>query len=111
MSLGLSNISQAKTLQQGAWVKGKNVYVRGHNSIDEIQIENAPFDVDWRRSAMLHDGRTYRLYFFKKRSSDTLYQFGFNPQTNSYEYGYKSIPVISIVGKPASFGQVHCYAS
>ena len=100
ISLGLSNISQAKTLQQGAWVKGKSVYVKGHNSIAEIRIENAPSNVDWKRSAMLHDGKTYRLYFFKKRSSDTLYQFGFNPQTNSYEYGYKSIPVISIVGKP-----------
>ena len=76
------------------------MFVKGHNSIPKIEIVNAPSDVDWKRHAMLHDGRTYRLYFFKKRSSDTLYQFGFNPQTKQYEYGYKSIPVISIVGKP-----------
>ena len=100
MSLGFSHSSSAKALQQGSWVKGKKVYVKGHNSIAEIRIMNAPSDTDWKRYAMLHDGQIYRLYFFKRNPSDTLYQFGFNPQINRYEYGYKSIPVISIVGKP-----------
>jgi hypothetical protein len=112
MSFGLIGLSHSKTLQQGAWVQGKNVYVKGHRSIAELKINNAPSDIDWKRSAMLHDGSVYRLYFFKKQSSDTLYQFGFNPQTSSYEYGYKSIPVISIVGKPnrasaKSFAMLH----
>ena len=100
LSLSLNSTGHAKTLQQGAWVKGKKVYVKGHNSIAEIRIINAPSDIDWKRYAMLHDGKTYRLYFFQKGSSDTLYQFGFNAQKNLYEYGYQSIPVISIVGKP-----------
>lgn len=102
----------AESLEQGAYVKGKEMFVKGYNSIEKIEIQNAPSDTDYRRYAMLHDGTTYRLYFFKRSSSNTLYQFGFNPQTNQYEYGYKSIPVLSIVGKPSgastkSFAMLH----
>lgn len=78
-----------------------SVYDYGYNSIPNIAFSGAPTDVDYSRSAMLHDGSTYRLYFFKQGSNDTLYQFGFNLTTLKYEYGYNSIPTLSITGIPA----------
>ncbi len=70
----------------------------GFASIPNIKITNAPADTDYNRSAMLHDGTTYRLYFFKEGSSDTIYQFGFNGST--YQYGHNSIAQLRITGKP-----------
>lgn len=87
-------------LNQAAY-EGGVTYRYGHNSIPKIVFTGAPADTDFTRSAMLHDGSTYRLYFFKQGSDDTLYQFGFNPSTVKYEYGYKSIPQLKLTGIPA----------
>ena len=93
-------------------MQGKNRFIKGHQSIDKVKIDQAPFDTDWTRYAMLHDGQHYRLFFFKIGSNDTLYQFGFNRRSQAYEYGYKSIPVIHIAGVPiqantSSFAMLH----
>ncbi|HNG61479.1 MAG TPA: hypothetical protein PKZ52_16770, partial [Cellvibrionaceae bacterium] len=82
--------ANAQSLNQGAYVPGTTTYQYGYNSIPNIQISGAPADTDFKRSAMLHDGSTYRLYFFKKNSTNTLYQFGWNGSV--YQYGYNSIP-------------------
>jgi hypothetical protein len=89
-----------------------STYAFGHNSIPNIAFTGAPADTDFSRSAMLHDGSTYRLYFFKQGSNDTLYQFGFNPGTLKYEFGYNSIDILKITGIPAdadasSFAMLH----
>lgn len=75
-------------------------YEYGLNSLPKITISGAPGDIDWNRWAILNDGSDYRLYFMPKGKSDRLYQFGFNEITNSYEYGYRSMPIIPIVGLP-----------
>lgn len=102
--------AHAQSLNQGAYVPGTTNYQFGYNSISNIQISGAPADTDYKRSAILHDGSTYRLYFFKKNSSNTLYQFGWNGSV--YQYGYNSIPILTITGAPADanpqkFGILH----
>jgi len=77
-----------------------STYVWGHNSIPEISIVGTPGDADTRSFAMLHDGTDYRFYFKSKSQPDSLHQFGFNRQTNQYEYGHNSIPQITIAGSP-----------
>ncbi len=61
---------------------------------------------------MLHDGTTYRLYFFKQGSSDTIYQFGYNSSAQQYEFGFNSISELKITGMPtdadtSSFSMLH----
>lgn len=111
LSLSLVSVwAQAASLNQAAWVEGTDKYRFGYQSIPNIQITNAPADTDYSRSAMLHDGTTYRLYFFKQGSNNTLYQFAWNGST--YHYGYDSIPTLTIANKPAdassqSFAMLH----
>jgi hypothetical protein len=88
-----------------------STYQFGHDSIPNITFTGAPADTDFSRWAMLHDGRTYRLYFWRA-SGSSIYQFGFNPSTSTYEFGYDSIPEIGITGIPAdadtsSFKMLH----
>lgn len=89
----------AKSLNQASWLPGTQTYQFGYNSIPNMPITGAPADTDYNRSAMLHDGTTYRLYFAKTGSNTQLYQFGWNG--SSYQYGYDSIPNLTISGRPA----------
>jgi len=105
-------VQKTKSLNQAAYVPNSTEYKFGYNSIPNMLISGAPADTGYGRFAMLHDGSVYRLYLFKKGSKDTLYQFGFNPSTQHYEYGYKSIKKLKIVGMPAdadhrSFAMLH----
>jgi hypothetical protein len=77
-------------------------YRYGFRSMEEISITDAPYDTDWNRWSMLHDGKVYRLYFMPLNRRDVVYQFGFNGY--SYEYGYKSSPKIDVIGFPSSIG-------
>lgn len=90
--------ANAESLNQAALNASGDTFQFGFASIPNINITNAPSDTDYNRSAMLHDGSTYRLYFFKQGSEDTIYQFGFNG--SSYQYGYNSIAQLRITGKP-----------
>ncbi len=90
---------QAPFLHQGAY-NGFS-YEYGYQSLSKIPVKNAPSDIDWNRWSMLEDGSVYRLYFMPIGKSDRLYQFGFNPNTNSYEFGYKSASIIPIVEMPS----------
>ncbi len=96
--INLTALSQVPFLHQGAY-NGIS-YEYGYQSLAKIPIKNAPSDIDWNRWSMLEDGSVYRLYFMPLGKSNKLYQFGFNPQTNAYEYGFQSAPVIPIVGLP-----------
>ena len=106
------DVNHASSLDQAAYVTGSSVYDYGHNSIPNISVTGAPDDTDFTRWAMLHDGSTYRLYFFRANSNAQIYQFGYNPASSAYEFGFNSIPVIDITGAPAdadpgSFAMLH----
>jgi hypothetical protein len=90
--------SQVANLYQAAY-NGES-YEYGFNSLPMIPISGAPDDTDYERWSILHDGNVYRLYFMPLGKSDQLYQFGFNPNSKSYEFGYKSIEIIPIVNLP-----------
>lgn len=94
-----STLAQAVSLNQAAWVFNTDTYEFGHNSIPNVSFSGAPADTDYNRSAMLHDGTSYRLYFFKQGTNDTLYQFSWDGAT--YQYGYNSATPIKIVGAPS----------
>ena len=98
------------SVNQFAYVAGTDDYKFGHNSIPNIPITGAPSDTDFDRQAMLFDGSTYRMYFFKGSTSDTLYQFGFNG--TSYAFGHNSIPELTLTNAPSdvdasSFAMLH----
>lgn len=98
-------------LNQAAFVPGTKTYQYGYNSGD-FSISGVPADTDRTRWAMLNDGSTFRLYFFKVGSNDTLYQFRFNFITQKYEYGYNSAKILKIFGMPSdanptSFAMLH----
>ena len=88
-----------KSVNQGAWIPGTTKYEYGYNSIPNIPITGAPSDTNFVRWAMLHDGSAYRMYFFKGSTADTMYQFAWNG--SSYDFGYNSIPVLTLTGAPA----------
>ena len=92
--------AQDVRLNQGAFDRNTEEYRWGYNSIPSIPVVGAPVDTDWSRWAMLHDGQIYRLYAFRQNTQDRIYQFGFNPGTERYEWGYQSIPELRLVGMP-----------
>lgn len=106
-------VTVTPTLRQGVYKPGSGEYEYGYGgAIQNLVISGAPDDTDYSRWAMLHDGTTYRLYFFKKDSNDTLYQFGYNPASADYEYGYGSIATLKLTNAPAdadasSFAMLH----
>ena len=98
------------SINQAAFIEGTSTYRFGYNSIPNIAITGAPADTNFRRWSMLHDGKDYRMYFFKGSSRDKLYQFAWNG--NSYHYGHNSIPELSLTNMPAdadpsSFSMLH----
>jgi hypothetical protein len=98
------------SVNQFAWVSGSTEYRFGHRSIPNIPITGAPADTNFRRSAMLHDGAVYRMYFFKGSTNNKLYQFGWNG--TSYDWGHRSIPELTLMNIPAdadasSFSMLH----
>ena len=86
------------TLYQFAFNWSSMEYEFGYNSISQLTITNIPADADTSDFAMLHDGRTYRLYMRGRNNPTRLYQFGFNG--SSYAYGHNSIAQINITGVP-----------
>jgi hypothetical protein len=95
----VGSTSFAESLNQAGLQSGGDTFQFGFASIPNLQISNAPSDTDYNRSAMLHDGSAYRLYFFKEGSEDTLYQFAYNG--SNYQYGHNSIAQLRITNKPA----------
>jgi hypothetical protein len=90
--------AQEANLYQAAY--NGEFYEYGYNSLPIIPITGAPEDTDYERWSILHDGSVYRLYFMPLGKADKLYQFGFNPNSQSYEYGYKSNEIIPIINLP-----------
>lgn len=98
------------SVNQAIYVPGTTVYQFGTDKGPNLPITGAPADTNWRRWSMLHDGNTYRMYFFKGSTNNTLYQFGWDG--SSYKYGYESEPELTVTGIPedadtSSFSMVH----
>ncbi|KJH67316.1 hypothetical protein [Chromobacterium violaceum] len=100
--LYLRRLGAPTVLYQFGFNRETSRYEYGYNSIPTLNVVKAPGDTDWHRWSMLFDGSAYRLYAFKVGSTDTFYQFAYNRQTNQYEYGFDSIPVLSLVDIPAN---------
>lgn len=100
--LYLRRLGAPTVLYQFGFNRSTNHYEYGYNSIPALNVTGAPGDTDFHRWSMLFDGSTYRLYAFKVGSVDTFYQFGYNPQTQAYQYGHDSIPILTLVGTPAN---------
>lgn len=95
------------TLHQYTWVAGTASY---RHQDGALRIVDAPSDADLGRWTMLHDGDAHRLYCFKGRSVDTLYQFSLDG--HSYRFGHRSIPELKLVefpddADPGSFAMLH----
>ena len=90
----------ADTIYQFAFDRRVEQYKFGYNSIRALRIVGAPQDADASSFSMLHDGAEYRLYLRRQGNPRILYQFAFNPETENYEYGYHSLPVIEVTGFP-----------
>jgi len=109
---GSGSKQQILSLNHAGYNNSTGSYQYGFNSISNIMITGQPNDLDWSRYAMLHDGTTYHLYFFKTGSNTILYQFGYNPNPAVFEYGYNSIRELTINGAPTdadpnSFAMLH----
>ena len=88
------------SINQAAWDDSQYTY--GHNTTaPNIIISKAPDDTDFKRWAALHDGDTWRVYFLKKGSNNTIYQFSWNGDEKSFEYGFNtSNPELLIINIP-----------
>jgi len=92
--LYMRQLGSPSTLYQFAFNRRSNHYEYGYNSIRKLKVTGIPSDADWSRWAMLHDGSHYRFYVMK--NSSMFYQAAFNRATRSYQYGYRSIPRLTL---------------
>lgn len=68
----------------------------GHKSIDTLPINGMPRDADLSRWGMLHDGSDFSIFVAQEDRNDALYQFGFNSETNAFEFAVITINLISL---------------
>ncbi len=109
--LYLRNKKNSAELIQFGFNRSKRTYVWGYKSIKRIGVTKAPKEISWDGWGMLHDGKAYRLYQWRKgKQGKRFYQAAFNGR--SYEFGYRSIPELELVGAPsnsdpADFGMLY----
>ncbi|MFO7567532.1 MAG: hypothetical protein R6X02_33115 [Enhygromyxa sp.] len=97
--LYLRSKTRETLLYQFAYNPASQRYEFGHNySILTLELVGSPADVDHRRWAMLHDGQDYRYYARVRGRPSQLYQFAFNRATEHYEFGFNSIPTLTVIG-------------
>lgn len=99
--LYLHPLGEPNQLYQFAWVPGTSNYKLGHNSIPKIPVTGFPKNADTNRWTMLHDGNAYRFYCMELGNNDKFLQGSFNRSTKAYEYGFNSIPELTLVGTPS----------
>jgi len=92
----------AVSLNQFVYVAGTASYQYGaSNVIPNLDIANAPADIDFSRWAMLGGTDGYQMYVFKRHTNDTLYQFTYNAATQKYEMGVGGLSeTVSVTGAP-----------
>lgn len=99
----LRRLGDPTTLYQFIWVPGTTTYRWGVAPyLPTLRVTGFPADADWSRWDMLHDGNTYRIYSFRYGANDRLLQGSWNPTAGAYQFGFDSIPVLELVGYPAT---------
>ncbi len=98
--LYLQDRNDFSLLHQFGFNRRTSNYEYGHQSIPQLRVTGFPRDTDWRRWAMLHDGRDFRFYAFRAGSRSEVYQAGYNAGAQQYQFRYRSIPVLNMDGFP-----------
>ncbi|MCK5867266.1 MAG: hypothetical protein KAG14_02620 [Mycoplasmataceae bacterium] len=80
------------SVNQAIKIRGKDIYKFGG---DPISILGAPEDTDWQRWSMLNDRKSSRMYFFKGKSDNKIYQFLYDGRAYQYD---DSFPVLTLKG-------------
>lgn len=75
-------------------------YEWGHGSEPELRLVGMPRTASTSRFAMLHDGRTMRLYLQDRNDWTVMHQFGLNRGTGHMEYGHRAMPTLRVTGFP-----------
>lgn len=78
---------------------------------DAFALSSGPADIDWSTFGLLDDGGLQRLYFLSADGA-SVYQFGFNSGSDTFEFGFESIDNLPLVGIPgeantSSFGMAY----
>ncbi|MGX5203202.1 PKD domain-containing protein [Aliikangiella sp. IMCC44632] len=90
------------SLNQAAAVTGTPNYEYGHRSIPNMEVTGVPADADWSRWAMYGAGSNQTfLFMMAEDSNNRVYQFGYNPQTQKYEWGHNSAGELNITNVPS----------
>lgn len=89
-------------LYQFAFNRRTEDYEYGYHSIPKIAVTKFPQDTDFSRWVMLHDGEDYRFYAFQSNSTTNFYQAAFNRDDSEYQWSYRSIPMLTLVGTPVN---------
>ncbi len=97
----LRRLGDPTTLYQFIWASGTTTYVWGRAPyLPTLRVTGFPPDTDWSRWDMLHDGSDYRIYAGHYGSTDQWAQGAWNAAAGAYQYGYSSIPELSMQGYP-----------
>jgi hypothetical protein len=92
-------IGKSDKLYQFAFNPSTLQYEYGYNCSPITSVVDLPENANVTGFSILHDGDNYRLYF-KTDEKDKIYQCGFDPDSESFVFGYNSIPVITISNAP-----------
>lgn len=65
-----------------------------------LNITGMPSDTDWQRTSILHDGVDYRFFAMRSGTNHLFYQAAYNPTAGNFQYSFRSIPMLSLVGTP-----------
>lgn len=94
--LYLQDRNDPRLLHQFGFNRDTQDYEYGHRSIPSLRVTGFPGDTDWSRWAMLHDGKDYRFYAFRRGSGTEVYQAAYDAGDQRYKYAYRSIPVLTM---------------
>lgn len=77
-----------------------------------FNVIDMPGDTDWQRTAILHDGTDYRFFAMKSATNNLFYQAAYNPTTGSFQYSFRSIPLLNLIAippnsNPRAFSMLH----
>ncbi len=99
----LRRLGDPTTLYQYVWQPGTAIYRWGTPGyFPSLPVTEFPFDTDWSRWNMLHDGSAYRIYAFRHGFTDRMYQGSFDLGAAAYRYAFNSIPELRLTGFPSS---------
>ncbi|NOQ35518.1 MAG: hypothetical protein GQ569_06435 [Methylococcaceae bacterium] len=67
-----------------------------------LSVTGMPSDTDWQRTSILHDGVDSRFFAMKSGTNNVIYQAAYNPTASNFQYNFRSIPMLTLVGTPTN---------